>query len=182
MLSQLSVIAAVPVTAAVFAAGMRLMIVFVMLAMHIWVEFKISGKKSFRCLIGITADTAIDFNVCFMQSCLCTAANTAADQHICFDSRKHIYKCSVTGTVRVDYFAFYNFVIFHIIYLKLLRMTKVLKNRSIFISDCNSHNIFSFIHFKFGLILPFYTRFFIAEAGVPVTKSEIATLNDKRTS
>lgn len=81
-------ISAISMAAAVVAAGMRLfpMRMVVMVTIHIGIERKIARDKRINRLISISADTAEKLNSRFCKRRLCTAADTAANQNICFDS------------------------------------------------------------------------------------------------
>ena len=73
------VAAAAVVTAAVTFAVMMVVVV----ALDIGVEAECACQQVSNCCICITAATAVKGNACLGQCHLCTAANTAADQHIC---------------------------------------------------------------------------------------------------
>ena len=55
----------------------------------------------------------------------------------------------MTASIGIHYFRFRNNTIFNFIYLKLLSMSKVLKNFSIFISYCYLHISSSFRYYIF---------------------------------
>ena len=49
-------------------------------------------------------------------------------------------QCAVTASIGIDYFGTYNLAICNVIDLECFCVSKVLKNFSIFISNCNLHN------------------------------------------
>lgn len=91
MLSHFSMIPAMSVATALIAANMGFSTVFmiVMITMHIRIKIKSA------------ADTAIELYSAFCQRHLCTAANTTANEHICFYSRKYACECAVARAVCV---------------------------------------------------------------------------------
>ena len=68
---------------------------------------------------------------------------------------ENIGKRAVPLTVGVDDAAIRHLTVLNIVNLKPLGMSEVLINVAIFVCYCNSHDIFSFIHFIFRLKLPF---------------------------
>ena len=52
----------------------------------------------------------------------------------------------MSASVRVNNLFSYDPAVLNIIQLKLLRMSKMLEHHSVFISDCDSHGITSFLH------------------------------------
>ena len=75
------------------------------------------------------------------KSILRTAADASADQNIDLPILQKTCQSSMPRSVRTDHFRRNNLVILHLIYLKGLRVTKMLKDFSIFIGYCNSHNL-----------------------------------------
>ena len=109
-------IPAMPVTAAVVAAGMGFPAVFmiVVFTMHIRIKSKISGNESIYRFIGITTDTAVELYSVFCQCHLCAATNTAANKYICFYSGEHACKCAVAGAVGIYQLCFNDLAVFNI--------------------------------------------------------------------
>jgi len=69
--------------AAVVTAGVAFtVVVIVVAAPHIGVVRKIAGQEIRNCQIRVTGNAAIQDNAGFCQRHLCTAADTATDQHI----------------------------------------------------------------------------------------------------
>jgi len=73
-----------------------------------------------------------------------TATVVAANESVNAERRKQSRKCSVTAAVGINYFAVYDFSVFCGINLKLLCVTEVQKDLSVFVSYCNFHCIVSF--------------------------------------
>ena len=106
-----------------------------------------------------------------------TAANTAANKYICFYSGEYAGQCTVTGAVGIYKLCFNNLAVFNIVQFELLGVTEMLKDVSVFVSYCDSHNICSFFCFVFFLNLPFDAVFFIAKVCTAATKLKLAALN-----
>lgn len=136
-------IPAMSVSAAVVAADMGFPAVFmiVVFTMHIGIESKIAGNKSIYRFIGITADTAVELYSVFCQRHLCAATNAAANKCICFYSGEYAGQCTVAGAVGIYKLCFNDFAVFNIVQFELLGVTEMLKDVSVFVSYCDSHNI-----------------------------------------
>ena len=135
-------------SAAVIAAGMAFpMMMVVMIALYIRVELQIAGYKSFHSGICIAGYTAEQPDPGCGQRHLGTAANAAADQHICIQGGEHTGQSAVAAAVGVHHLRCNDLTVLDIINLKLLGVTEVLEDHTVFISDCDSHNIFSFRFF-----------------------------------
>ena len=163
MLSHFLMIAAIPFSAAVATASIYFIPVFVMIATNIGVVVKVICKKCFHCRICIARYTTVQLDSQRRKCHLRTASNTAADNNIDIQCMKNIGKCTVSLTVCVNNAAFFNFTLFNIINLKLLGMTEMLEDFTVFVSYSNSHNIFSFFNIVFLYLLPFGTISFIAK-------------------
>ena len=79
-----------------------------------------------------------------------------------------------------------DFSIFHIVDFKLFGVTEVLKDFSVFISDCNSHNIISFrffVHrmdfFLIAISAPVGCAVSAAECKIPSLDSQRKSLNQR---
>lgn len=172
----------VSVSAAVIAACMGLipMLVIVVVTMHIRIERKRACNKRVYRFIRITADTAVKLNSRLCESHLRTAADTAANKSVRFECREHAGKRAVTGAVCINYFCFYNVTVLHIVHLKLLRVSEMLKNSSVFIRHCNSHNFFSFSHEKLFLNLLLKAILFVAKIGTAIAQAVIPSFDFQR--
>ena len=104
MLSDLSVISAMAMAAAMIAAdmGFSSMFVIVVFAMHIRIESKIAGKESVYCLISVAADTSVKLDSVFCQRCLRAAADAAANEYVCFYCGEYAGKRAVSEAIGAD--------------------------------------------------------------------------------
>lgn len=127
----------------------------VMIALYIGIIMKVVGKVCVNCRISVAGNTAKQLNTTFGKCNLCTASDAAADQDIRMQRAENIGKRAVPLTVGVDEAAIHHLTVLNIVNLKLLGMSEILINVAIFVCYCNSHDIFSFIHFVFRLKLPF---------------------------
>src|SRR5699024_10900255 len=82
-----------------------------------------------------------------LQSHPGTAADAPANQGIHLQAGKNPCQGSVALPVGVHHPGADNLTAFHIVNLELSGVTEVLIDFSLFISDCNSHGMFSFFYF-----------------------------------
>lgn len=115
----------------------------VMAAHRIWIIVKLTGKIGLYLRIRISLCAREQGNPRFCQRTSRTAADAAADQYIHIALLKQSCKRAVALPVRSDHFTLHYLPVFHIIYLELLRMSKMLEHLTILIRHCNSHNLIS---------------------------------------
>ena len=127
----------------------------VVIALYIGIIMKVVGKVCVNCRISVAGNTAKQLDTAFGERHLCTASDATADQDIRMQRVENIGKRAVPLTVGVDDAAIHYLTVLNIVNFKLLGMTEVLINVAIFVCYCNSHDIFSFIHFICCLKLPF---------------------------
>ena len=140
--------AAVTLTAAVVAANMTFaMVVIVMATLHIGIEVQFVFQKSGHSGIRIAGHAAVQLDSGSRQSSPGTAADTAADQNIGAQRVQDAGQRAVSASVGVHNLGSSHASILYVIDLKLFGVTKVLENLSVFVSNCNSHSIFSFRFF-----------------------------------
>ena len=123
----------------IFSAGMRPMGMPVMVTVHIRVVCKRSGQISRHRFIRRTGYASAETDSGFGQRRLGPAANASADQHLCLGLRQKAGQRAMPLAIRIDNLCVYDFSVLDIVELKLLRMSKMLKNRSVFKSYRNSH-------------------------------------------
>lgn len=101
---------AMAMTASVAAAGMGFSAVFMIMVftMHIGIKSKIAGKERIYRFIGAAADASVKLYSMFCQRHLCAAANTAANEYICFYSGEYPCQRAVTGAIGVYKLGFDN--------------------------------------------------------------------------
>lgn len=110
-----------------------------MIAVHIRVVCKRAGQISRHRFIRRTGYASAETDSGFSQSRLGPAADASADQHLCPGLRQKAGQRAMPLAVRADNLCVYDFSVLDIVELKLLRMSKMLKNCSVFISYRNSH-------------------------------------------
>ena len=115
------------------------MLMVVVVALDIRIIAEIVRKIRLDRCIARTADTAVKLNACTCKCYLSTTADTSADENVSTDDRQKSHKCSVSLTIGVDYFRGYDRIILNLINLKLLRVTEMLKDLSVFVSNCYFH-------------------------------------------
>ena len=171
---------------AMIAAGMALTMVMVMLSMMIALDIGIEFQLAFcQCLgscISTAGNAAVKPDPSCCQSRLCTAANAAADQSIRIQGSQNTRQRAMTTAVGIHHLRRKDLSILNIIDLKLLGMAKVLEDHTIFISDCNSHNIVSFRLLILFAESVFETGFLTAVRRISVAQTEISAFDLQRTS
>lgn len=138
--------------AAVGTARVTFPMVVVMITPDIGVEVQFACYQCFCCCISVAGNTTIKPDTHIAQCHLGTAANTAADQGIHLQCTQDACQCTMSAAASIHNLRRNDFSIFHIIDFKLFSVTEVLKDFSVFISDCKSHNIISFVFSCIGWI------------------------------
>ena len=137
---------AVMFSAAVIAAGVAFAVMMiVVVAADIGIECQLSGQQGFHSSIGAAGDSTVELYACGCQGHLGTAADTAADQHICVQGGQNAGQSTVAAAVGIDDMGGNDFAILYIIDLKLFRVAEMLKDLAVFVGNCNSHNCDSFL-------------------------------------
>ena len=132
---------AAAVATAVAAAAMAFaVVVIVVIATNIGVEFQSACQKQSNCLVCIAPDTTVEFDAGLLECHLCAAANAAANQNICLHSLQQTCQCAVTTAHGVNNLGSNDLAIFHVIDLELGTVAKVLENKTVFVSNCDSHD------------------------------------------
>ena len=135
--------------AAVAAAGMVAVVMVTMVIAHnIGIVVQLTGKQCRHSSIRTAGNTAVKTNARLGQRSLGTAADAAADQHIRVQCMEHTGQGTMASAVGTDHLRGDDLTVANIIDLKKLRVAKVLENITVGISDCNSHNLFSFRFYK----------------------------------
>ena len=112
----------------------------------IGVIFQRSFNKSFYSSISSALNPCIKLDPGIGKCRLRTHANASANQSIRLNRLQESCKCSVAAAVgRYDLFV-YDPALRNVVQLKLLGMAKVLEDLSVFIGDCDSHTVVSFLH------------------------------------
>ena len=165
-------------TAAVFSTVsiMVIMMMFtVMIALNVWIKLEVAGCKGGCRTVCISGNAAEQFDPGRCQSRLCTAADTSADQCVCVQCGQNTGQRAVSATVRIYNLGGNDAAIADLVYLKLLRMSKMLENLSVFVSNCYSHVIDSFQLVNHAVICLFVTGSKTAAGLAAVAEFVIAT-------
>ena len=125
--------------AAMLPAGAFRVMFSMVIALHIGVKLKAARQQIFHCCVSFTGNTAVKLNSSFGKCLLSAAADTAADQDGYTGRFQKACQCTVTAAVGVYQCGCGDFAVFHVVEFKLFCVTKVLKNLSVFVSDCNFH-------------------------------------------
>ena len=133
--------------AAMLTAGVAALAVgmVVMITADVGIVCKRACQQGVHRCVRFAADAAVELDTGLRQRHLGAAADTAADQGIYAMCNQESSQCAVTASIGIDYFGTYNLAICNVIDLECFCVSKVLKNFSIFISNCNLHNDISFI-------------------------------------
>lgn len=175
-------------TAAVFSTVsiMVIMMMFtVMIALNVWIKLEVAGCKGGCRTVCISGNAAEQFDPGRCQGCLCTAADTSTDQRVCVQCGQNTGQCAVSTAVRIYNLGGNDAAIADLVYLKLLRMSKMLENLSVFVSNCYSHVIDSFQLVNHAVICLFVTGSkstailaAIAKLVIAAGDSEFTAVND----
>ena len=133
--------AAVMRSAAVTTAGVSFftMFVVVVIASDLGIEIQFICKQSVYCIVARAANSAEKLNARTRKCHLSTTANSAANENISTHCLQKARKCAVTASIRVDDLGRNDLSILYCVDLKLLRVTEMLKDLSVFVSNCNFH-------------------------------------------
>ncbi len=151
MMMAAALIAVVMPTGLTFTVMMPAFVTFtVMMVMvvapGIRIIFQSSVSKSFRGSIRRSLNARIKLDPGIRKRHLRTHTNASADQGVRLHSLQEACKSAMTASVGVNNLLADDFTLFNIVQLKLLCMTEVLEDLSIFICDCDSHGMYSFLY------------------------------------
>ena len=135
--------------AAVVTAGVTSLAVLVVMVVtvNVGIVAQISVEQCAHRSISVPADTAVELDTRFGQSCLRTAADASANQSVHAVLHQEACQCAVTAAVGVNDFRMSDFAVHSFLKLELLGVTEVLKDLTVFIGNCNFHNRISFASF-----------------------------------
>ena len=137
------------IAAAVVTAGVpSLAVLMVMvIAVNIGIVAQIYTEQCAHRRISVPADTAVELDARFGQSCLRTSADASANQSVHAVLHQEACQCAVTAAVGVNDFRMSDFAVHSFIKLELLGVTEMLKDLTVFIGNCNFYNGISFASF-----------------------------------
>lgn len=176
--APLVVTAAAPFMVA--AAAFMGMGCIVMAALDVWIVGEASLKQGLDGRIGISRNAAVQPDSGFRERLLCAASNSTADQCIDLQGAKEGRQRPMPAADNVDNFGRQDLLPVDVIELELLGMTEMLKNLSVLVGNCNSHDIFSFWCLKSLTRLSLATLLPSAEGVSPVTEPVFAPFDPKR--
>ena len=149
MVAASAVMAAVVTLAMVMAVMTAVMIFAVMMtvvvALGVGVELQTALRQRLRCCIRRAGHAAVERDARFRECVARAHSNTAADQRVRLRCFQETGECAMSAAVRVRDLFGDDFSVGHIIELELLRVAEMLKDLSVFIGDCDSHVIRSFL-------------------------------------
>lgn len=133
--------AVVTAAAAMVTAGVSfaMMIVVMMVAPYVGIISQLTLEQGFNSGIGTAGYATKKLHTGSCQRHLGAAADSAADQHIGFQGSQNTRQSTVAAAVGIHDLRGQDLAVLNIVDLELLGVTKVLKDISIFISDCDSH-------------------------------------------
>ena len=126
----------------VVAAGMAAVVV--MAAADIGIVCEIAVDQRFYRFIGIAGNAAVKTDAGFFQRHLSAAADPSADQRVYAVVEKETGQSAVTLSHGVDDLFAYDSAVFDVVYFELGGVAEVLKDHTVFVSNCNSHVVCSF--------------------------------------
>ena len=134
-------------TVSMAAAGVFSFSMSVVAAVYVRIVSKSPCKKCQNRFVRVSGNAAVQLDASLCQGILCASADSAADQSIHTVLPQKSCQSAVAAAVGVYDFRRSDLSIFDVIDLKLGSVSKVLKNLSIFISNCNFHcKIHSFLN------------------------------------
>jgi hypothetical protein len=136
---------AIVAAAAVIAAAMTLtMMVIMVIAPDIGIEFQLAVHKCLGSSVRAAGHTAVQPDTGSGQGHPGTAANAAANQNIRLQGSQHTGQSTVAAAAGIHHRGGNDLSVLNIINFKLPGMAEMLENFAVFIGNCNSHNGFSF--------------------------------------
>ena len=119
-----AMIAAAVVTAGVTSLAVRMVMV---VTVNIGIVVQTSAEQCAHRCVSVPADTAVELDARFGQSCLRTAADASANQSVHALLHQEACQCAVTAAVGVNDFRMSDFAVRSFIKLELLGVTEMLK-------------------------------------------------------
>ena len=119
-----AMLAAAVVTAGVTSLAVRMVMV---VTVNIGIVVQTSAEQCAHRCVSVPADTAVELDARFGQSCLRTAADASANQSVHALLHQEACQCAVTAAVGVNDFRMSDFAVRSFIKLELLGVTEMLK-------------------------------------------------------
>ena len=115
-------------------------------ALGIRIIFQRSIRKGFRGSIRRSLNACVKLDPDIRKRRLRTHTNASADQGVSLHGLQEACKGAVAASVGINDLLIHDLTLINIIQLKLLGMTEVLEDFSVFVCDCDSHGICSFLN------------------------------------
>ena len=119
------------------------MMMVVVVALHIGIEFQLSFQECCYSGIRVAGHTAIQLDTSLGQCHLSTATDTAANQHICIQFTQNPGQCAMSTSVGINNLGSNHYAVLYFVDLKLFRVSEMLKYFSVFVGYRNFHNTIS---------------------------------------
>ena len=131
-------------------------VMLMVIAPGIRIVFQMTFRQGSGCFIRRALYARIQLHTRLSQRHLSAHADAATDQGISVNGLQETSEGTVAAAVGIHHLFIYDLPILHVIEFKLLRMTKVLKDFSVVVSDRNSHDVLLlFYYFDFRLLTEF---------------------------
>ena len=129
----------------VLAAGMTFRVrMLVVIAACLRIIDQLSLGQGFCRFIRGARHAAVERDACLGKSCLCAHADATADQRVCLGSLQKACQRAVPGAVGGNDLRGYDLPVRDVIELELLRVSEMLEDLTVFVSDCDSFHDDSF--------------------------------------
>ena len=119
-----AMLAAAVVTAGVTSLAVRMVMV---VTVNIGIVVQTSAEQSLHRCVSVPADTAVELDARFGQSCLRTAADASANQSVHALLHQEACQCAVTAAVGINNFRMRDFAVRRFIKLELFGVAEMLK-------------------------------------------------------
>ena len=110
------------------------------------IVFQRSIRKGFRGSIRRSLNASVKLDPDIRKRRLRTHTNASADQGVSLHGLQEACKGAMAASVGINDLLIHDLTLINIIQLKLLGMTEVLEDFSVFVCDCDSHGICSFLN------------------------------------
>lgn len=177
----LAVAAATVTTAAVVFAGVIFAVMFMaVIALSMGIVCQTIFRKRFRRRVRAAGNAAAQPNARASQRSLCASADSAADQNVYVQRGQNAGKRAVAAPVCIYDMGSRDLSVQYVVHLELLRVTEMLEDFSVFIGDCDPHDIFSFWFFVLLAIRLLETTAACTAVPVPAAETVVSAFNPQR--
>ena len=137
----MSAVAAAAFVSVASAAVTLTVLMVVMVALYIRVVAQGSGHQFFHRLVRVARNASVELDSGLCEGVLLSASDSSADKRV--DALRLQKSCqrSVAASLCSDYLCLSNLSVLYLVYLKLLGMTEMLKDLTVFVSYCYFHDL-----------------------------------------